>query len=818
MRNYKYLKTDLENLRFLHRLHKIYNSPKKIKASKIYPQSQSENKTLNNSRTIYLQKTTNNTYFPVKVRVLKKTDYSYSPNKSGYYSPSHSGINNSYAFVSYNKDNKNYSKKKNKSNNIDLYNDNLKFNNNLLRINKLKNSLGNPNQARNIMINNIDRNNRFISISPSQDTNKEDTKNKNNDYLRYNDNTIEENNYNYDSSHKMRYLLSKDYAKRFKTINNSNSNKKYHHNLTYNKNYSNNDKYKSYSNKFFSTIQKNNINRFNMDSSPGANSYITDTQIKKGNKYIYNIQSKKITPNATPILNQNPNTSYIIPQNRIIEEEIQFNDTSNNNNIIHLRNNIYSNNKLGNRNAAYNIIEIKLDDLIFIEGRLIDIILALNKDKNIFAINAINESVEFFVFYFHSSLKNKLTLFFMEQNRIVIKSAFNLQLFIIMITYHLSLNPSMLNKVLLLIKQIYNLLKMNLFLFIRKIELYYGDDFCRKNDIYFKGCNYYLNENKLDNLYENEIINIINNNCISMVRDIGNILNYYASINNNYYYDFKNIYLNLSRIDEKDISDYFYKYLFNSTKENIIIQQRINNYSIDNIENSNYVGTNDNIFYNYNNNYRQANQIQNLNQEQEEDEGFLNEIILSYKKNKEMPPFLKYKNPKKYTLVLDLEDTLISVKIINNGKILIRPRPGLISFLTGIKQYYEIISFSKLSQNYSSTIIEQIEENRKLFDYNLYREHCTLVGRKFIKDISNIGRDMKKIIMVDDLPENLNLHIENGILILPYDGDDNKDDRVLYELKKLLILFYNLGYEDLRNAIKSYKDEIYQKITLGLTE
>ena len=251
----------------------------------------------------------------------------------------------------------------------------------------------------------------------------------------------------------------------------------------------------------------------------------------------------------------------------------------------------------------------------------------------------------------------------------------------------------------------------------------------------------------------------------------------------------------------------------------MIIQQRINNYSIDNIENSNYIETNDNFYNNNNyNNYLITNQNQALNQEQEDDEAFLDSIILSYKKNKEIPPFLKYKNPKKYTLVLDLEDTLISVKVINEGKILIRPRPGLISFLTGVKQYYEIISFSKLSKNYSSTIIEQIEENRKLFDFNLYREHCTLVGRKFVKDISNIGRDMKKIIMIDDLPENLNIHIENGILILPYDGDENKEDRVLYELKKLLILFYNLGYEDLRNAIKSYKNEIYQKITLGLAE
>ena len=77
---------------------------------------------------------------------------------------------------------------------------------------------------------------------------------------------------------------------------------------------------------------------------------------------------------------------------------------------------------------------------------------------------------------------------------------------------------------------------------------------------------------------------------------------------------------------------------------------------------------------------------------------------------------------------------------------------------------------------------------------------------------------MKRIIMVDDVMENLNLYSDNGILILPFDGDYNKDDRVLYELKKILILFYNLKYDDLRNALKSYKDEIYEKITLGLNE
>ena len=41
------------------------------------------------------------------------------------------------------------------------------------------------------------------------------------------------------------------------------------------------------------------------------------------------------------------------------------------------------------------------------------------------------------------------------------------------------------------------------------------------------------------------------------------------------------------------------------------------------------------------------------------------------------------------------------------------------------------------------------------------------------------------------------------------------NDRVLYELKKLMILFYKLGYDDIRKALQQYKDDITEKITFG---
>ena len=64
---------------------------------------------------------------------------------------------------------------------------------------------------------------------------------------------------------------------------------------------------------------------------------------------------------------------------------------------------------------------------------------------------------------------------------------------------------------------------------------------------------------------------------------------------------------------------------------------------------------------------------------------------------------------------------------------------------------------------------------------------------------------MKRIIIVDKLYENIKATPKNGILIKPYFGERDKGDTVLFELKKLLILFHKMGYEDIRIAIKTLK-------------
>jgi CTD small phosphatase-like protein 2 len=55
---------------------------------------------------------------------------------------------------------------------------------------------------------------------------------------------------------------------------------------------------------------------------------------------------------------------------------------------------------------------------------------------------------------------------------------------------------------------------------------------------------------------------------------------------------------------------------------------------------------------------------------------------------------------------------------------------------------------------------------------------------KFKKDLSKLGRDPRKIIIVDNLAENFQLQPDNGIFIQSWYGEP--DDTALFDLAPLL--------------------------------
>ena len=68
---------------------------------------------------------------------------------------------------------------------------------------------------------------------------------------------------------------------------------------------------------------------------------------------------------------------------------------------------------------------------------------------------------------------------------------------------------------------------------------------------------------------------------------------------------------------------------------------------------------------------------------------------------------------KKFTLVLDLDETLISFRIDEHHRGMVKMRPGLYKFLKNVGSKYELIIFTAGTQEYADPILDVIEKNEK---------------------------------------------------------------------------------------------------------
>ena len=176
-------------------------------------------------------------------------------------------------------------------------------------------------------------------------------------------------------------------------------------------------------------------------------------------------------------------------------------------------------------------------------------------------------------------------------------------------------------------------------------------------------------------------------------------------------------------------------------------------------------------------------------------------------------PYLNKECMKRYTLVLDLDETLICYKInpVDDHQGILRFRPYLDEFLDIVSKYYELVIFTSATTEYADPIIDAIEQNNLYFDYRLYRQHAIVYNNDFVKDLSRLGRDLSKVIIVDNMPQNFRLQKENGIFIKAFWGED-VNDTALYDLG-LILEQIALKFTDVRKGIAFYKDDILNKIT-----
>ena len=544
------------------------------------------------NRTIILQKTSQNNNNPIKVKLVK-SNQNQNPTPPSYtqYSKLQSSPPRKTPIDHIYKDHTSKMKTKNNIYNSSskILDDDMNINSNHININqteinKLRHSLiysqekqsENENEEKNKK--NQKNNRKYISMSPkltlrfkdeNEDGNSDNKKSIINRGFVIKKNLVEDNskeelddndNKTTDGAprqreHQIRNLLSKNFpynkpkpsnklGNSYAFMNkksgeeNKNLNKKSIKSNNNNPNFNDDDISVSSFNK---VNNNNNSNNNKMNSPRTTAGYMNEGNDVDNNNYIRNTQQ-----------NRYYNKISISPERNLGMNRTSYNYYNTNNN---------QNNHKMNYNNATNL-DIKLEDLIMIEERLNDICISLNNNNNINDVVASNECIEFFVFYFHSSLTYKFPLLFHETNRILIQSAINLKLFTIVMTYHLSMNIHMLSDILIYLKNIYSLLKLNLYLFIKKLQIFYGEGYVLQNEMYFKTFNYLLSRNGYNNMSENEIADIIKGNCYKIVQSLSEIINYYESVGNIYYLDFLELFNTISKLTEKEINNYFYNYLY----------------------------------------------------------------------------------------------------------------------------------------------------------------------------------------------------------------------------------------------------------------
>ena len=117
-----------------------------------------------------------------------------------------------------------------------------------------------------------------------------------------------------------------------------------------------------------------------------------------------------------------------------------------------------------------------------------------------------------------------------------------------------------------------------------------------------------------------------------------------------------------------------------------------------------------------------------------------------------------------------------------------------------MSELYEIAIFTASAINYAKTIINHIDKERKYITTILSRENCMETRNGFfIKDLRIIkDRELKDMIIVDNLVYSFGFQIENGVPILEF-TDDKKDEELMH-LGDYLTEAYN--HEDLREFNK----------------
>ncbi|XP_024199842.1 CTD small phosphatase-like protein, partial [Rosa chinensis] len=180
------------------------------------------------------------------------------------------------------------------------------------------------------------------------------------------------------------------------------------------------------------------------------------------------------------------------------------------------------------------------------------------------------------------------------------------------------------------------------------------------------------------------------------------------------------------------------------------------------------------------------------------------------------PPLPPLTSQEKRTVFLDLDETLVHTEatVPQRFNFVVRPiirgtkmtfyvikRPGVDQFLQRLAEKYEVVVFTAGMREYATLVVDRLDR-QGVISHSLYRDSCKEMNGRLVKDLSGLGRDLRRVVIVDDNPNSYFLQPENGVPVRPFVNDMGDG-----ELGRLLVFFEGEGSrcsEDIRDAVREY--------------
>ncbi|RAK72594.1 NIF-domain-containing protein [Aspergillus fijiensis CBS 313.89] len=154
-----------------------------------------------------------------------------------------------------------------------------------------------------------------------------------------------------------------------------------------------------------------------------------------------------------------------------------------------------------------------------------------------------------------------------------------------------------------------------------------------------------------------------------------------------------------------------------------------------------------------------------------------------------LPPPLPHLRDRK-CLVLDLDETLVhsSFKVLERAdftipveiegqyhNIYVIKRPGVDQFMKRVGELYEVVVFTASVSKYGDPLLDQLDIHN-VVHHRLFRDSCYNHQGNYVKDLSQVGRDLRDTIIIDNSPTSYIFHPQHAIPISSWfsDAHDNE--------------------------------------------